>query len=70
MVFLYFFNYLFRPQLVHYWEFLEKVQSPLASKFFDLLNEPQFAQLEKALARNGHDLKELDCFKNYLALSR
>lgn len=70
MVMIYLVNYLFRPQLAHYQQFLETVHSPLASKFYDLLTDPSLGVIENALIRNGHDLKELDCFKNYLALNR
>lgn len=62
--FVYYLRYLFRPQLDAFEQFLKTVDSPLASKFWDLIHETNFETIELTLDRYGYSVKDLPCYKS------
>ena len=61
--FVYYMRYLFRPQLDAFEQFLKAVDSPMASKFWDLIHETNFNTIELSLDRHGYSVKDLPCYK-------
>lgn len=62
--FVYYMRYLFRPQLDAFEQFLKAVDSPMASKFWDLIHETNFDTIELSLNRHGYSVKDLPCYKS------
>ena len=60
----YYMKYLFRPQLDAFEQFLKTVDSPMASKFWDLIHETNFDTIELTLDRHGYSVKDLPCYKS------
>lgn len=60
----YYMRYLFRPQLDAFEQFLKTVDSPMASKFWDLIHETNFDTIELTLDRHGYSVKDLPCYKS------
>ena len=62
--FVYYMRYLFRPQLDAFEQFLKAVDSPMTSKFWDLIHETNFDTIELSLNRHGYSVKDLPCYKS------
>lgn len=56
-------KYLYRPELNAFLQFLQLVNSPLAPRFWELVNDLGISLLEKTLEKHGLAVTDLDCFK-------
>lgn len=56
-------KYLYRPELNAFLQLLQLVNSPLAPRFWELVNDLGISLLEKTLEKHGLAVTDLDCFK-------
>lgn len=61
--FIYYWRYLFRPQLEMILKLLRTVNSPMAARFWEAIHELHLPLLEESLRRQGYDVKGLSCYK-------
>lgn len=61
--FIYYWRYLFRPQLEMILKLLRTVNSPMAARFWEAIHELHLPLLEESLRRQGYDIKGLKCYK-------
>lgn len=65
--FIYMNKYLFRDIYVSIYRHLRSVQSPLASRWYDFIHEIQFGMIERILAEQGFDVKQLKSYQAWRA---
>lgn len=63
--FIYAFKYLFRKEVEMFYEFLYRVKSPYAGKFYDATTDWSLTNVERILEKCGYPVKELDCYKHW-----
>ena len=63
--FIYAFKYLFRKEVGMFFEFLCRVKSPYAGKFYDATTDWSLTNVERILEKCGYPVKELDCYKHW-----
>ena len=63
--FIYAFKYLFRKEVEMFFEFLHRVKSPYAGKFYDATTDWSLTNVEQILEKCGYPVKELDCYKHW-----
>ena len=63
--FIYAFKYLFRKEVGMFFEFLHRVKSPYAGKFYDATTDWSLTNVERILEKCGYPVKELDCYKHW-----
>lgn len=56
-------KYLYRPELNAFLQFLQLVNSPLAPRFWELVNDLGISLLEKTLEKYGLAVTDMDCYK-------
>ena len=56
-------KYLHRPELDAFLQFLRLVNSPLAPRFWEFVNDLGITLLEKTLEKHGFAVTDMDCFK-------
>lgn len=64
--FIYYWRYLFRPQLEMILKLLRTVNSPMAARFWEAIHELHLPLLEESLRRQGYDVKGLSCYKHLM----
>lgn len=65
--FVYYWRYLFRPQLETIHKFLQLVDSPMSGRFYEAVHSLNLALLETQLERQGYPVKEMRCYKYLMA---
>ena len=65
--FVYYWRYLFRPQLETIHKFLTLVDSPMSGRFYEAVHSLNLALLETQLERQGYPVKEMRCYKYLMA---
>lgn len=63
--FIYYWRYLFRPELELVLRLLQAVQSPLAPRFWEAVNSMDLAAVEAALEKQGCSVKSLPCYEHW-----
>ena len=58
-------KYLHRPELDAFLQFLRLVNSPLAPRFWEFVNDLGITLLEKTLEKHGLAVTDMDCFKHF-----
>lgn len=61
--FIYYWRYLFRPELEMVFRLLCLVKSPIAPRFWEAVTSMNLSVVEAALARQGYPVKDLSCYK-------
>ena len=67
LVFIYSVRYLFSPSFTKFYEFLRVANSPLAGNCWDAFHEVNWDRILSALAANGHDIENLECYQHWRA---
>ena len=67
--FVYYWRYLFRPDLELILRLLQTVNSPKAAQFYEAVTELHLPLLEMTLEKHGYSIKEMSCYK-YLVTHR
>lgn len=62
--FVYYWRYLFRPDLELILRLLQTVNSPKAAQFYDAVTELHLPLLEMTLEKHGYSIKEMSCYKH------
>lgn len=62
--FVYYWRYLFRPDLELILRLLHTVNSPKAAQFYDAVTELHLPLLEMTLEKHGYSIKEMSCYKH------
>ena len=65
--FIYYVRYLFAPSFNKFYEFLKVANSPLAGNCWDAFHEVNWNGVLSALAANGHDIENLECYPHWRA---
>lgn len=65
--FIYSVRYLFAPSFNKFYEFLKVANSPLAGNCWDAFHEVNWDRILSALAANGHDIENLECYQHWRA---
>ena len=65
--FVYYWRYLFRPDLELILRLLQTVNSPKAARFYDAVTELHLPLLEMTLERHGYSIKEMSCYKHLMS---
>lgn len=65
--FIYYVRYLFAPSFNKFYEFLKVANSPLAGNCWDAFHEVNWDRILSALAANGHDIENLECYQHWRA---
>lgn len=65
--FIYSVRYLFSPSFTKFYEFLRVANSPLAGNCWDAFHEVNWDRILSALAANGHDIENLECYQHWLS---
>ena len=65
--FIYYVRYLFAPSFNKFYEFLKVANSPLAGNCWDAFHEVNWNGVLSALAANGHDIENLECYQHWRA---
>ena len=65
--FVYCWRYLFRDDLMLFYNFLKQTKSPLAPKFAEAIMDFNLCFVEDSLAKLGFAVKDLDCYKHWAA---
>lgn len=60
-------RYLHRANLERYVEFLRSVDSPYAASMWEAVHDFNWLSLEASLDKIGYSVKELPCYKHWLA---
>ena len=58
-------KYLHRPELDAFLQFLRLVNSPLAPRFWEFVNDLGITLLEKTLEKHGLAVTDMDCYKHF-----
>lgn len=58
-------KYLHRPELDAFLQFLRLVNSPLAPRFWEFVNDIGITLLEKTLEKHGLAVTDMDCYKHF-----
>lgn len=66
-VFVYYWRYLFRDDLERVHALMESLQSPLAPHFWEAVHTLNLSLVECDLEKLGYPVKELKCYKYWLA---
>ena len=67
--FIYYWRYLFSPDLERFYQLMVSLESPLAPRFWEAINNLNLELIERDLEKLGFSIKELDCYK-YLMSQR
>ena len=62
--FVYYWRYLFRPDLELILRLLQTVNSPKAAQFYEAVTELHLPLLEMTLEKHGYSIKEMSCYKH------
>lgn len=62
--FVYYWRYLFRPDLELILRLLQTVNSPKAAQFYEAVRELHLPLLEMTLEKHGYSIKEMSCYKH------
>lgn len=62
--FVYYWRYLFRPDLELILRLLQTVNSPKAAQFYEAVAELHLPLLEMTLEKHGYSIKEMSCYKH------
>lgn len=62
--FVYYWRYLFRPDLELILRLLQEVNSPKAAQFYEAVTELHLPLLEMTLEKHGYSIKEMSCYKH------
>lgn len=62
--FVYYWRYLFRPDLELILRLLQTVNSPKAAQFYEAVTELPLPLLEMTLEKHGYSIKEMSCYKH------
>lgn len=62
--FVYYWRYLFRPDLELILRLLQTVNSPKAAQFYEAVTELHMPLLEMTLEKHGYSIKEMSCYKH------
>lgn len=62
--FVYYWRYLFRPDLELILRLLQTVNSPKAAQFYEVVTELHLPLLEMTLEKHGYSIKEMSCYKH------
>lgn len=62
--FVYYWRYLFRPDLELILRLLQTVNSPKAAQFYEAVTELHLPLLEMTLEKHGYSVKEMSCYKH------
>ena len=65
--FVYYWRYLFRPQLEAIEKLLRLVDSPMSARFHEVTHSLNLALLETTLEKQGYPVKEMRCYKYLMA---
>lgn len=65
--FVYYWRYLFRPQLEAIEKLLRLVDSPMSARFHEVAHSLNLALLETTLEKQGYPVKEMRCYKYLMA---
>lgn len=66
LTFVYYMRYLFKEDLDLFYNFLVKVGSPRAGRFWEAVHGMHLFVVERNLQKLGYDVKDLDCYKAWL----
>lgn len=64
----YYHSYLFKDCHKATCDFLQKMHSPLAAKYWEMLHTTTFWQLEDILNKRGYPMKEFSCYRSFKGL--
>lgn len=67
--FIYNWRYLFRKDAERFYDLMVSLQSPLAPHFWEAIHGLGLPLLEEKLRCQGHDVKDLPCYKHLMRLS-
>lgn len=63
MHFVYYWKYLFRPQLSLFYQLMKGLESPMAPSFWEAINNLNLNRIEESLERYGYVVRDLSCCK-------
>lgn len=66
MNFVYYWRYLFKPELEMILRLLRLVDSPKAARFYEVVTELHLPLLEGTLERHGYSVKGMSCYKHLM----
>ncbi len=67
MIFIYTVRYLFADTFNAFYEFLKVSKSPLEGECWDAFHEVRWGLMLDILAKNGHDIRDMPCYRHYMA---
>ena len=67
LTFIYYVRYLFGGTFDTMYKMLRVVNSPMAANLWDAFKEVNWSRMLNILAKHGHDINDMPCYKHWLA---
>ena len=67
LTFIYYVRFVCSDAFEHFHGMLRLMKSPLAGKIWDAFHEVPWTRILTILANNGYDIRDMDCYKHWLA---
>ena len=67
LTFIYYVRFAFSDAFERFYDMLRASESPFAGKIWDAFHEVPWTRILAILANSGYDIRDMDCYKHWLA---